>query len=40
MSRKHTMPKKEQNKIISFLSDYIDLNSLIYTKQDKEGRYK
>lgn len=40
MSRKPTMPKKEQNKIISFLSDYIDVNSLIYTKQDKEGRYK
>ncbi|UTJ05122.1 lipocalin family protein [Arcobacter roscoffensis] len=40
MNRKPFMAKEEQKKIIDFLSDYINVNSLIYTKQDEKGRYK
>ncbi|MGA1932194.1 lipocalin family protein [Arcobacter sp. YIC-464] len=40
MSRKPFISNDEKEKIIDFLSDYIDTSKLIYTKQDKKGRYK
>lgn len=40
MSRTPQMKKHTLNKIEEILSSQIDLNKLIYTPQDKQGRYK
>jgi len=40
MNRTPFMQKEKLDKIVSFLSDYMDTTRLIYTPQDKEGRYK
>ncbi|AXX91614.1 hypothetical protein CPU12_04745 [Malaciobacter molluscorum LMG 25693] len=40
MSRTPKMKKKKLDLILDKLKDHIDLNTLIYTKQDKQGRYK
>ncbi len=40
MSRKPKMPKRKLNKILAKLEQNMDLKRLIYTPQDKKGRYK
>lgn len=40
MSRKPTMPKNVLNKIKEKLSTAMDIQKLLYTPQDKKGRYK
>jgi apolipoprotein D and lipocalin family protein len=40
MSREPLMPKQKLNEILSYLSQAFDPKKLIYTPQDKEGRYK
>jgi len=40
MSRTPFMQKEKLEAIVLFLSNYMDTTRLIYTPQDKEGRYK
>lgn len=40
MSRKPTLSKRKFDKILTRLENNMDLNRLIYTPQDKQGRYK
>ncbi|HHO42395.1 MAG TPA: hypothetical protein ENN12_03445 [Epsilonproteobacteria bacterium] len=40
MSRKPTMPKEILDEILSLLRGVMNVDELIYTPQDKEGRYK
>ena len=40
MSRKPELPKRKLNKILSKLEKNMDVNRLIFTLQDKKGRYK
>lgn len=40
MHRKPTMPKNKLEEILAKLEQNMDLKRLIYTPQDKEGRYK
>ena len=40
MNRTPFMQKEKLDTIVSFLSQYMDTKKLIYTPQDKEGRYK
>ncbi|WP_121626562.1 lipocalin family protein [Poseidonibacter antarcticus] len=40
MNRKPFMQKEKLYKIVGFLEKYMDTSKLIYTPQDKQGRYK
>jgi apolipoprotein D and lipocalin family protein len=40
MNRKPFMKKEKLDNIVSFLEKYMDTSKLIYTPQDKQGRYK
>lgn len=40
MHRKPFIEKQELDKLLVFLKDYMDTSKLIFTKQDKNGRYK
>lgn len=40
MSRNIKIKKDKLNTILKSLEPYVDLNSLIFTKQDSQGRYK
>lgn len=40
MSRKPTMPKEQLGEILSLLQNAMDTKKLIYTPQDKKGRYR
>lgn len=40
MSRKPTMKKEKLDTILAILKPHMDLSKLIFTPQDKEGRYK
>ena len=40
MSRKPTIPQEKLNEITKYISASIDLNTLIYTPQDEEGRHR
>lgn len=40
MSREPKLGREKLDKIINLLTDVIDINKLIYTPQDSQGRYK
>ena len=40
MSRNPKLPKRKLNKILSKLEKNMDVKRLIFTAQDKKGRYK
>ncbi|NVJ52775.1 MAG: lipocalin family protein [Campylobacteraceae bacterium] len=40
MHRTPFMEEKKLNKLIKFIDNYMDTSKLIFTKQDKNGRYK
>lgn len=40
MHRKPFIEKQELDKLLVFLKDYMDTSKLIFTKQDKNGKYK
>ncbi|MDD2790512.1 MAG: lipocalin family protein [Sulfurimonas sp.] len=40
MSRKPFMPQEKLSEILAYLTQSMDTKSLLYTPQDKEGRYK
>ena len=40
MSRTPFIDKDELNRLVSFLSSYMDISRLIYTPQDQKGKYK
>jgi len=40
MSRKPELPKRKLNKILAKLEKNMDIKRLIFTPQDKKGRYK
>ena len=40
MHRKPFMKEEKLENLISYLDSYMDTSKLIFTKQDKNGRYK